>query len=480
MSLTPTSTVAIDGGTPIRVLIAEDEAHLGTILEQFMSARGFAVRVVRDGRAALDALRAEPFDVALLDVVMPELDGLEVLRLVREEPLPPEIIVITGNGTIETALAALKLGAYDFLSKPYRMAEIEALVRRAWEKRVLVRHNRYLRAQIERQRPVASFVTQYAPLTAVLSMVEKFAPSPMPVLVAGEPGTGKALVAQLLHRHGAHPDGPFVHLDCAAVSDALQVRELVGSEVTRGEPGHQQHGVFELAAGGTLYLEHIDALSPAAQSVLRDVLDSASFVRRNGTQRLPFDVRLVVSSSRDVTALVEAGTFDEALWHRLTAMRVALPALRDRAVDIALLSRHFLAAARPGQRVPLRITDDAVSALERYRWPGNVRELQLVLERASVLATQGVVEAGHLGFGDTPLPGGAATATARIDGSRATAAVTDAAPSLGELERKHIAEVLDRTGWHQGRAAELLGISPKTLYRKIREYGFKRPSGRNA
>lgn len=488
MSLTPTSTTAIDGGSPIRVLIAEDEAHLGTILEQFMSARGFAVRVVRDGRTALDALRSEPFDVALLDVVMPELDGLEVLRLVRDEPLPPEIIVITGNGTIETALAALKLGAYDFLSKPYRMAEIEALVRRAWEKRVLVRHNHHLRAQLERQQPVATFVTQYAPLTAVLSMVEKFSPSPMPVLLSGEPGTGKALVARLLHRHGAHPSGPFVHLDCAAVSDPLQVRELVGSEEEREHAGHERHGVFELAAGGTLYLEHIDALTPAAQSTLREVLDSASFVRRGGTQRLPFDVRLVVSSSRDMTAMVEAGTFDEALWHRLTAMRVALPPLRDRAVDIPLLSRHFLAAARPGQRAPLRLTDDAVSALERYRWPGNVRELQLLMERAALLATQGVVEAAHLGFGDSAVASGAVAGAWRTDTSRsassaaaaAGAAVADAAPSLGELERKHIADVLERTGWHQGRAAELLGISPKTLYRKIREFGFKRPGGRNA
>ncbi len=477
--LTPSSSPTIDGAaSPIRVLIAEDEAHLGTILEQFMTARGFSVRIVRDGKSALDLLRSEPFDVALLDVVMPELDGLEVLRLVREEPLPPEIIVITGNGTIETALAALKLGAYDFLSKPYRMAEIDALVRRAWEKRLLIRNNHHLRARLERQAPVGSFVTQYAPLTAVLTMVGKFASSPMPVLITGEAGTGKALVAQLLHRHGARPDGPFVHVDCAALDPAVQVAELVGVERGNEHTGDHRHGGFELATGGTLYLEHIESLAPAAQQLLHEVLDATTFTRRNGTQRLPFDVRLVVSSNRDMLPLVESAAFDESLWHRLTAMRVALPPLRDRAVDVPLLARHVVAMATPAHRGPVRISDEAMSALERYRWPGNVRELKLVLERAVMLAENGVVDASHLLLPDaaSPPPG-----TPRSDGGKTGAAPTSgAAPSLGELERKHIAEVLERTGWHQGRAAEQLGISPKTLYRKIREYGFKRPSGRNA
>lgn len=483
MSHAPATSTSPASGSPIRVLIAEDEAHLGTILEQFMTARGFAVRVVRDGRSALELLRTEPFDVVLVDVVMPEVDGLEVLRLVREEPLPPEFIVITGNGTIETALAALKLGAYDFLSKPYRMAEIEALVRRAWEKRLLVRNNHHLRARLERQAPVSSFVTQYAPLTAVLSMVGQFAPSPMPVFITGEAGTGKALVARLLHQHGARPAGPFVHLDCATTDPAAQLLELVGVERGNEQTGAHRHGVFELAHGGTVYLEHIEALAPVAQAALHEVMDTLAFTRRGGTQRLPFDVRLVVSSTRDMTALVQSGAFDEALWHRLTAMRVTLPPLRDRAVDIPLLARHLLAMARPGQRSPLRISDEAMSALERYRWPGNVRELELVLARAALLASDGVVEAAHLTLPDAgalAMPSSRGEAGRAAAGGAPSASPSSSAPSLGELERTHIADVLERTGWHQGRAAELLGISPKTLYRKIREYGFKRPSGRNA
>ena len=255
-----------DTATPIRVLIAEDEAHLGAILEQFMSARGFAVRIVRDGRSALDLLRSETFDVALLDVVMPEIDGLEVLRLVREEPLPPEIIVITGNGTIETAIAALKLGAYDFLSKPYRMAEIEVLVRRAWEKRMLARDNHLMQSRLKRSTPTPELITQYAPLRAVLAMVEKVAPSASPVLVTGE-SDGKDLVARLLHAHGRNPDGPFVDLQLCGAAESLLETELFGVE--KGAfPGADQRkvGLFELAAGGTLYLDNIGELDLRLQA----------------------------------------------------------------------------------------------------------------------------------------------------------------------------------------------------------------------
>lgn len=460
---TPTSLRAVDGGSPIRVLIAEDEAHLGTILEQFMTARGFAVRIVRDGRTALDLLRTEAFDVALLDVVMPEIDGLEVLRLVREEPLPPEIIVITGNGTIETAIAALKLGAYDFLSKPYRMAEIEVLVRRAWEKRMLARDNVLLKSRLHRSTPVPHFVTQFAPLRAVLSMVEKVAPSGSPVLISGESGTGKDLVARLLHAHGAHPDGPFIDINCAALAESVLEMELFGVE--KGAfPGAEQRkvGLFELAAGGTLYLDSISDLALKLQGKLLRVLETGSFFRVGGTQKVEVDVRVIASTARDLTRMVQAETFRDDLLHRINTIRIALPPLRDRAVDVLPLAEHFLAQFSRGPAP--RLSDDAARALERYRWPGNVRELRNVMERAALLATEGVVDAGDLPLGAEVGAGARPTPMQVL--------------SLGELERRHIAEVLERTNWHQGKAAEMLGISPKTLYRKIREYGFARPSGR--
>lgn len=463
-SVTPLSSRAIEVGSPIRVLIAEDETHLGTILEQFMTARGFSVRIVRDGRAALEQLRTEKFDVALLDVVMPEVDGLEVLRLIREEPLPPEIIVITGNGTIETAIAALKLGAYDFLSKPYRMAEIEALVRRAWEKRMLARDNMHMASRLERAAPSPPFLTQFAPLVAVRSMVEKIASSPSPVLIGGEPGTGKDLIARLLHANGSRSTGPFVDLNCAAIDASLMEMELFGVE--KGAfPGVERRrlGLFELASGGTLYLDNVGDLDLKLQGKLLRALESGAFHRVGGAHPVEVDVRVVASSARDLSRMVQAGTFRDDLLHRINTILIALPPLRERAVDIPLLARHFLDAFTEAH--PLRLTDDAVSALERYRWPGNVRELRNLMERAALLPTNGVVEATDLPLGED---GGA--------GARPTPVTV---LSLGELERRHIADVLQRTHWHQGKAAEMLGISPKTLYRKIREYGFRRPSGRN-
>jgi DNA-binding NtrC family response regulator len=463
MTAPTTPSRATEAISPIRVLIAEDENHLGMILEQYMTARGFAVTIARNGRAALEQLRTESFDVALLDIVMPELDGLEVLRLVREEPLPPEIIVITGNGTIETAIAALKLGAYDFLSKPYRMAEIDALVRRAWEKRMLTRDNHVLQSQLQRSNGQARFVTQYAPLQAVMSLVERVAPSASPVLISGDSGTGKDLVARLLHDRSEHAGGPFVDLNCATLAETLLESELFGVEKGAFQGADQRKlGLIELAAGGTLYLDNIGDLEPKVQGKLVRALETGAFYRVGGTQKVEVRVRVVASTTRDLSRMAAAGTFRDDLLHRINTIRIALPPLRERLADVPLLAEHFLTVF--GGTTPPRLTGDAIAALERYRWPGNVRELRNVIERAVLLAVDGTISARDLPLGTDVGAGGRATPTVTL--------------TLEELERRHISDVLDRTQWHQGRAAEMLGISPKTLYRKIREFGFRRPSGR--
>jgi DNA-binding NtrC family response regulator len=469
MTSTLSPALGVASLSPIRVLLAEDETHLGTILEQYLTARGFDVTMVRDGRAALEALRGETFDVALLDIVMPEMDGLEVLRLVREEPLPPEIIVITGNGTIETAMAALKLGAYDFLSKPYRMAEIDALVRRAWEKHMLLRDNHALQARLRRSAGEVRLMTQYAPLLAVRSLIERVAPSASPVLLSGEPGTGKRLVARLLHAQGARPDAPLLELRCADRSAADQEAELFGVE--RGasaEVTSRALGLLETATGGTLYLDQVGALGLSVQARLLRALETGGFERVGGTQRVRLHVRTVASTTRDLTRAVAAGQFREDLLHRLSAIRVSLPPLRERLTDVSLLAQYFLDGFDPR----LALTRDAVEALERYPWPGNVRELRNVIERAVLLAVDGRIAARDL-------PLNAVVAVDRPNGAEGetTDRVRTTDPlTLEALERQHIAHVLELAQWHQGRAAEMLDISPKTLYRKIREFGFKRPS----
>jgi DNA-binding NtrC family response regulator len=446
----------------IKVLIAEDEPHLGTILESFLTGRGYQVTTRRDGRAALEALRAEAYDVALLDIVMPEMDGLEVLRHVREEPSPPEVIIITGNGTIETAITAIKLGAYDYLAKPYRMAEIDVLVRRAWEKRQLSKENALLHSRLSRVDAVPEVITRYAPMQAVLSLVERVAKSDSPVLISGESGTGKELIARALHRLSGRGSNPLVDINCAAIAENLLESELFGHE--RGAftgALNRKIGLFEMAAGGTMFMDEIGELDPKLQGKLLRALELGTFFRVGGTQKVEVSVRIVAATNRDMVRAVNDGAFRSDLYYRINTIGIMLPPLRERVVDIPLLAQLFLEQYGGGS--PPRLTDEAMEALRRYRWPGNIRELRNVIERAVLLANGGVINAS-----DLPLHGPGSGA---VGGNGQSGAPV----SLAELERRHIETVLNQTNWHQGRAATVLGISSKTLYRKIREYGFKRP-----
>ena len=446
----------------IKVLIAEDEPHLGTILESFLTGRGYQVTTRRDGRAALEALRSEAYDVALLDIVMPEMDGLEVLRHVREEPSPPEVIIITGNGTIETAITAIKLGAYDYLAKPYRMAEIDVLVRRAWEKRQLSKENALLQSRLSRVDAVPEVLTQYAPMQAVLALVERVAKSDSPVLVSGESGTGKELIARAIHRLSGRGSNALVDINCAAIAENLLESELFGHEKGAFTGAlSRKIGLFEMAAGGTMFMDEIGELDPKLQGKLLRALELGTFFRVGGTQKVEVSVRIVAATNRDMVRAVNEGAFRSDLYYRINTIGITLPPLRERVVDIPLLVAHFL--TQYGGSSPPRITEEAMEALQRYRWPGNIRELRNVIERAVLLANGGVIHA-H----DLPLLA-AGPSTFGTNGS------SGGELSLAELERRHIEAVLMQSNWHQGRAATVLGISSKTLYRKIREYGFKRP-----
>ncbi len=447
--------------TQIRVLLAEDEANLAQILANFLSGQGHHVTTCGDGRAAIESLRTEAFDVALLDIVMPDLDGLEVLRRLRDEADRPEVIIITGNGTIETAISAMKLGAYDYISKPYRMAEIDLLVRRAAEKRKLVRQNALLETRLARVDGAAEFVTRHDPLKATLALVERVAKTDSPVLITGESGTGKELVARALHRLSQRA-GPLVDVNCAALAEPHADRELFGHErgAIEGAPARRA-GLLELATGGTLFLDEVSELESRIQVKLLRALEQGSFFRVGGTQKVQVDVRLVASTNRDLSRLVAENRFRNELLHRINAITLTLPPLRERPEDIGVLAERFL--AQLGGQTPPTITPDAIAALRAYSWPGNVRELRNVIERAVLLAS-----GPQISPRDLPL-------NATTNGNGTAASASPAAVTLAELERRHIEAVLTHTNWHQGRAATALGISSKTLYRKIREYGFRRP-----
>ncbi len=438
----------------IRVLIAEDEPQLGGLLENFLTGRGCSTVLVRDGRQALERLLTDPFDVAIVDIVMPELDGLAVLRHLREEPLPPEVIVSSGIGTVDTAISAIKLGAYDYLPKPYRMTEIEALVRRAFEKRQLVRADALRRQSRSMPSGLSEFRTATPELQSVLATLEPIAREAGPVCVFGERGTGKVLVARALHRMSGRT-GAFVSLRCADLLEAQHEAELVGREPM--DSADRRAGALELAAGGTLFVSDVERLEPRAQHRLLTVLDAEQFVRVEGTRVRRTDVRVVVSTSLALSDAAAARLLRPELAARLAARVIALPPLRHRRGDIRLLAEKFLGEI--GGAVPPRLTEAAGEAMERYGWPGNVQEMRAVLERAVLLAGGAPIQPRDLaladGVGPRPIP---------------------APPiSLEAMERRHIAEALAHVSWHQGRAAEVLGISAKTLYRKIREYGLERP-----
>ena len=445
--------------TPIKVLIAEDEPQLGDLLQSYLVGRGHKVTVTRDGRAGLRALRSQPFDVALLDIVMPELDGLEVLRQVRDDPTPPECIIITGNGTIDTAIAAMRLGAYDYVSKPYRMAEIDALVRRAFEKRQLANDNRRLTSRLSRMDASREFTTVFAPMQAVLASARRAAATDVPVLIGGEAGTGKSALARYLHANSPRADGPMVDASCPGMPPGRADVELFGAERSEeGPDARPSSGLCELAGGGTLVLDDIGQLELTAQLPLAEALQQRSFHRIGSRQRIELEARILATTTVELQTGVRGGAFRADLLAAIGQVTLVLPPLRDRTVDIPLLAAGFLRELS-GARGP-SLADEAVDALQGYAWPGNLRELRNVLERAVLLAGGGIIHA-H----DLPLP--AATASG--------VAADDAPLSLAEVERRHIAAVLQRTNWHQGRSAQLLGISVKTLYRKIREYGFERP-----
>ena len=449
-------------GGRIRVLVAEDEENLAQILCTFLRGRGHYVVCVGDGKAALQAVRDESFDVALIDIVMPEMDGLETLKHLRAEADPPQVIIITGNGTVETAINAMKLGAYDYMAKPYRMAEIDVLVRRAWEKHQLARENRYLQARLNRVDATPEVVTQYAPMHAVLALLGRVATTDSPVMITGESGTGKTLLARAIHRLSGRV-GPMVEADSTVVSEGVLDVELFGHE--RGAftgAVARKAGLIELAANGTLFIDEVGLLSSKLQSKLARALEHGSFFRIGGTQKVEIAVRLVTSSNHDLEAAVKEGRFRDDLLYRLNTVTVALPPLRERAVDIPLLAQHFLTQVA-GASTPI-LTPDAMALMQEYPWPGNIRELRNVIERVVLLARKGDRE---IRAQDLPLvpPG-------------ARSRITVGSPTtLAELEKQHFEAILGQTNWHQGNAAKILGISSKTLYRKIREFGFNRPRG---
>ncbi len=456
-----------------KILVVDDENNLRLVVQKEMTRQGHDVATASDGEAAWELLERQDFDVLLCDINMPRLDGIGLLRRLREKSQnPPEVIMLTGQATVESAIEAMKLGAYDYLTKPYRITELGALVMQAAEKQKLKIDNQRLRAQVERtNKNMPEIIGESAQMKEVLRLVSRVAPSDTSVLVTGESGTGKELIAQAIHRLSRRKDKTFIDLNCAALQDSLLESELFGHEAGAFSGARARKlGLFEIADGGTLFLDEVMEMPAQLQSKLLRALETRTFFRVGGVKKVEVDVRLVAATNRNTTQAVNENIFRADLLYRINSFEIHIPPLRERREDIEPLSRHILNKIA-GANAP-ELAPNAVDALSSFNWTGNVRQLRNCLERAILLADNGRITTKELPpeivfRREEP----SVSVSYNLPLETATSSFQNHAPTaLHEIEKQQILRALEQTGWHRGKTAELLGISSSTLYRRLREY----------
>lgn len=456
-----------------KLLVVDDEKNLRLVVQKEMTRQGHDVECADDGEAAWELLEAQDFDVILCDINMPRLDGMGLLRRTRERSQnPPEVIMLTGQATVESAIEAMKLGAYDYLTKPYRIGELSALVTAAAEKQQLKVDNQRLRAQIARTSvTLPDIVAESAQMKEALRLVHRVAPSETSVLITGESGVGKELIAQAIHRLSRRADKPFIDLNCAALQDTLLESELFGHEAGAFSGARTRKlGLFEIADGGTLFLDEVMEMPMQLQSKLLRALETRSFFRVGGVKKVDVDVRLVAATNRDKDQAVAEGVFRADLMYRINSFEINVAPLRERREDIEPLARHLLHKLAGHDEPELSLA--AIDALTAFDWSGNVRQMRNALERAILLADNGIITPREL-----PPEIAFRTEKPNVSVSYGTAQAgsvntfqNSSTTNLRDVERQQIIGALEKTGWHRGKTAELLGISPSTLYRRLREY----------
>jgi len=459
-----------------RILIAEDEANLRLVLQKELERLGYRVQVAPDGEAALRKLEESNVDVLLCDINMPRIDGMEVLRRVHERPNPPEVIMLTGQATVETAVEAMKLGAYDYLTKPYRITELDVRVKQAAEKRRLRVDNVRLREQLARQSTLPEIVSVSEAMKEAIRLVDRVAPSDASVLITGESGTGKELIAQAIHRLSNRANSSFIDLNCAAFQESLLESELFGYEAGAfsGAKGRKL-GLIELSDGGTLFLDEITELPAQLQAKLLRAIETRTFFRVGGVRKVEVDVRIVAATNRNLDSVVADGSFRADLLYRINGFQISIAPLRERPEDIEPLTSYLL--QQVGGTSPPELDPDALQALRLYSWPGNVRQLKNCLERAVLLSNNGRITIAELPPEVArPAPAAPVVMAGTTPGSAADSGSPAASSpaSLRDMERQQILAALEQTGWHRGKTAEILGISPSTLYRRLRDYDLER------
>ena len=456
---------------PTAVLLADDEESFRRVHEYQLSQEGYEVTAVSDGRAALDAFRDRLHDVVVTDIRMPELDGLELLRRIKAISPETPVVVVTGHGTIETAVAAMKEGGFDFITKPFPGDRLRLTLERALEFARLQRENRELRRAVEGRYSFENLVGSSPPMKALFESLELAAPTDSTILITGETGTGKELVASAIHYRSRRAQRPLVTVNCGAIPESLIEAELFGHEkgAFTGAVARRK-GKFEAADGGTLFLDEIGEIPLALQPKILRALESGELDRLGASRSTQVDVRIVAATNRDLEGMVERGEFREDLFYRLAVVPVDVPPLRHRREDIPLLADHFLRKmAQQSGREGLRLPPEAFAVFDSYAWPGNVRELENAIERMVVLSRD-----DQLGIQSIPerIRGGGSKVAGTPGGGHRLLLPPDGV-RLEELERDFIIQALERHDGNRTHAARDLGLTRNTLLYRMQKHGLR-------
>ena len=442
----------------MRIIVVDDEESQRNLLAGFLGKKGYTVTTAASGKEAIALNATTGFDLAVLDLKMPELDGIETIEKMKEIDPETYFVILTGYGTVESAVHAMKRGAYDYLNKPVNLDELELIIERIRNEKDMHEEIQMLRAQVEDKFKFDTFIAESPKMRDILSLISRVARSDSNILLLGESGTGKDMVARLIHGASVRKNNRFIAISCAALPETLLESELFGYERGAFSGAEKRKiGKFELAHNGTIFLDEVGDIPVSTQVKLLRVLQEFSFERLGANTPIKVDVRLITATNQDLKKRIAEGVFREDLFYRLNVITVTLPPLRERKEDINLLADYFVKKfGKKCARDIKGISKSAVDKLMRYYWPGNVRELENVMERAVVLCRGNYIDAA-----DVPLE----TESARRDSD---------AGSLADIERKYIAATLTKTDWNLSEAAIRLGIHRNTLRAKIKQYGIER------
>jgi len=446
-----------------RILVVEDEEGMREFLRILLTKEGYDVVAFEGGASALDSFKDENFHVVITDIKMPGISGMEVLARVKEIDPSVPVIIMTGHGSMETAIEAVNKDAFAYLLKQARNDEIKQLVKKAVEMRLLQKENRLLKQQLRKNLTDRPTIGKSQKIRQVFTLVDKVAETDSTILIYGESGTGKELVARDIHTKSGRSDGAFVSINCGALPETLLESELFG-HVRGSFTGaiRDKDGLFAVAKGGTFFLDEVGETSSTIQVKLLRVLQEREIIPVGGVKPIKVDVRLIAATNADLERNVETGKFRADLFYRLNVIPIYIPPLRERKDDIPLLVEHFLKIYSQGTGKPMKtVSPEAFDILMRYDWPGNVRELENALERAVILQEGRIIMSEDL------------PEKLRLRSrDKSDSVVSVANLTLDELEKEYLLKVLEETGWHKKRAASILGINASTLYRKLQRYGF--------